>query len=184
MREALAHALTGPINLDEKEGWERPVDRLHALAAAQAVTLNRTARECALASLGVSLLALTAANRADEYSRSVSKLADCLLWLRPRPSSKVAHLVARQAVMEWVVDSCPTCMGRGHITSTAGVQKVCPECDGTAKRRYSDTERQEAMQIDDKEFARANRLLGEAWRFVSLAEAEAIRTAKKLLEKW
>lgn len=183
MREALAHALTGPINLDEKEGWERPVDRLHALAAAQVESFHRTARESALASLGVSLLALKGANRPDEYARSVAKLSDALFWLRPRPSNRLAYLVARQAVMEWVVDSCPTCMGRGHVTSTEGVVKSCPECGGHGKRRYTDEERQEAMQMEDKEFARANRLLGEAWRFVSLAEAEAIKTAKKLLEK-
>lgn len=183
MREALAHALAGPVNLDEQD-WERPVDRLHALAAAQSKSLHRTARESTLASLGVSLIALKQANRPDEYRRSVAKLADTLYWLKPRPSNRLAFLVARQAIMEWVVDACPTCQGRGHVTNTEGVHKSCPECGGHGKRRYSDDERQEAMQIDDKEFARANRLLGDAMRFVSLAEAEAITTARKMLEKW
>lgn len=34
MKESLAHCLSGPINLDEKD-WERPVDRLKAIAYAQ-----------------------------------------------------------------------------------------------------------------------------------------------------
>jgi len=183
MREALAHALTGPINLDEQD-WERPIDRLHALAAAQAVGVNRTARECALSSLGVSLIALKAANRPDEYARAVSKLADCLFWLKPRPSKQAATLIARQAIMESVVDGCPTCMGRGEIFNTEGVVKQCPECRGSGKRRYSDSERQEALQLDGKDFDRANRQLGEALKFLSMAEAEAMKTAKRLLEKW
>lgn len=184
MREALAHALTGPVNLDERDGWERPVDRIHALAAAQAVTINRTARECALASLGVSLLALKAANRADEYQRAVDKLSDCLFWLRPRPSVKQANRIARQAIMESVVDNCPTCLGRGHVTNTEGVVKACHTCHGHGKRRYSDEERQEALQLAGKEFDRATRQLSEALKFVAMAEAEAIKTAKKMLEKW
>ena len=184
MREALAHALTGPVNLDERDGWERPVDRIHALAAAQAVTTNRTARECALASLGVSLIALKAANRADEYARAVSKLADCLFWLRPRPSVKQATLIARQAIMENVVDHCFSCQGRGHVQTDAGVVKACPACGGSGKRRYSDDERREALQMDGKEFDRANRQLGEALQFLAMSEAEAIKTAKRMLEKW
>jgi hypothetical protein len=183
MREALAHALTGPINLDEQD-WERPIDRLHALAAAQAVGVNRSARECALSSLGVSLLALKAANRPDEYSRTLNKLIDCLYWLKPRPSRTVAMVVARQAIMESVVDHCPTCQGRGEIFNTEGVVKQCVECRGSGKRRYSDAERLEALQLDGKEFDRANRQLGEALKFLAMAEAEAIRTAKKLLEKY
>lgn len=184
MREALAHALTGPVNLDERDGWERPVDRIHALAAAQSVTLNRTARECALASLGVSLLALKAANRADEYSRAVDKLSNCLFWLRPRPSVKQANLIARQALMENVVDHCFTCQGRGHVQSEAGVVKACGACHGHGKRRYSDEERQESLQLAGKEFDRANRQLSEALKFLAMAEAEAIKTAKRMLEKW
>lgn len=184
MREALAHALTGPVNLDERDGWERPVDRIHALAAAQAITINRTARECALASLGVSLLALKAANRSDEHARTVAKLVDALMWLRPRPSSKQATIIARQAIMENVVDHCFTCQGRGHVQTDAGVVKACPACGGSGKRRYSDDERQEAMQMSGREFDRANRQLGEALRFLAMAEAEAIKTAKKMLEKW
>lgn len=184
MREALAHALTGPVNLDERDGWERPVDRIHALAAAQAVTLNRTARECALASLGVSLIALKAANRPDEYTRTVEKLMDALMWLRPRPSSKQANLIARQAIMENVVDHCFTCQGRGHVQGDNGVVKACSACGGSGKRRYSDDERKEVLQMEGKEFDRANRQLGEALKFLSMAEAEAIKSAKKMLEKW
>lgn len=183
MREALAHALTGPINLDERD-WERPIDRLHALAAAQAVGVNRTARECALSSLGVSVIALKAANRADEYARAVSKLADCLYWLKPRPSKQIATVIARQAIMETVVDNCPTCLGRGEVFNTEGVVKQCPECRGSGKRRYTDGERREALQLDGKDFDRANWQLGEALRFLSMAEAEAIKTAKQLLERW
>ena len=134
-RESLAHALSGPVSLAEDEWRERPVDRIHALAAAQSA-YGRTARESALSALGVSLIALKSANRADEYVRSVDRLAHLLRKTKPKPNAELRIRIARQAVHEHIVDFCPTCRGTGEIPDQEGLEgaqrmKPCPECGGT-----------------------------------------------------
>ena len=185
MKEALAHALSGPISLAEDEWRERPVDRLHALAAAQSAC-GRTAREAALSALGVSLIALKAANRADEYARSVDRLAHMLRKAKPRPSLEVRTRIARQAVHEHIVDFCGTCQGRGEIPDQEGLEgaqrmKPCPECGGHGKRRYSDSER---LEIVGCEARYCGAWIADAMALISEAESEAVRTANRLLERW
>lgn len=188
MREALAKALSGPINLDE-QAHERPVDRLHALASAQIDRANRTARAAKLASLGVSIIALKHANRPDEYNRSITRLADCLAWPKPRPSQEVRLRVARQAVQEWVIDFCPTCKGVGEVPAQEGLEgaqrmRECPECGGHGKRRYSDAERLTALELEAGDYVKMARWMADAMGFIARAEDEAVRSAKRLLERW
>ena len=188
MRESLARVLSGISNLDEGP-HERPVDRLHALASAQIERANRTARASKLAALGVSLIALKAANRPDEYDRAVSRLAECLAWAKPVKSSDMRMRVSRQAVMEHCVDFCPTCRGAGEIPAQDGLDgaqrmKPCPECGGTGKRRYTDEERRINLLLRAEEYRDGARLMAEAMALISIAEDEAIRTAQKLLERW
>ena len=185
MKEALAHALSGPISLAEDEWRERPVDRLHALAAAQSAC-GRTAREAALSALGVSLIALKAANRADEYARSVDRLAHMMRKIKPRPSLELRIRIARQAVHEHIVDFCGTCQGRGEIPDQEGLEgaqrmKPCPECGGHGKRRYSDSER---LEIVGCEARYCGAWIADAMALISEAESEAVRTANRLLERW
>jgi hypothetical protein len=173
----------------EDEWRERPVDRLHALASAQIVRADRAARASHLAGLGVSIIALKSANRADELSRAIDRLATCLLWRQPSPTEEMAKRIARQAVQECVIDFCPTCHGAGEIPDQDGIDgaqrmKVCPTCGGHGKRRYSNGERIEALQIHPGELHRCNRWIGDALGFISLAEDEAIKTANRLLERW
>ena len=179
MRESLAHALSGPISLQEDEYRERPVDRLHALASA--------ARESHLSALGLSIIALKAANRPDEYVRSVDRLAYFLCRMKNRPNAEMRLRIARQAVMEHIVDFCPTCKGTGEIPAQEGVDgaqrmKECPECGGHGKRRYSDSERMEALGV--KSIKDVERWVAEALGWIAQAEHEATKTAKKLLEKY
>lgn len=188
MREALAKALSGPINLDE-QAHERPVDRLHALASSQIERANRTARASKLSALGVSLIALKHANRADEYARAIDRLADCLLWCRPKADELIRVNVSRQAIMEHCIDFCPTCRGAGEIPAQGGLEgaqrmKSCPECAGTGKRRYTDEERRINLLLDVDDYRTGARLMAEAMGLIALAEDEAIRTAKRLLERW
>lgn len=185
MKESLAHALSGPVSLAEDEWRERPVDRLHALAAAQSA-YGRTAREAALSALGVSLIALKAANRADEYVRAVDRLAHMLRKAKPKPNAELRIRIARQAVHEFIVDFCGTCQGRGEIPDQEGLEgaqrmKPCPECGGHGKRRYSDSER---LELIGGEAKFCGRWMADAMALISEAESEAVRTANKLLEKW
>lgn len=191
MREALARALS-IVNLDEQEYTERPVDRLHALASAQIQRANRSARASKLSSLGVSLIALKAANRPDEYARSVSRLAEALSWCKPSRGSEFRVKIARQAIQEHLIEFCPLCHGTGEVPfhdGLEGAQKMipCPPvegCGGHGKRRYTDRERALAMEIERKDYHAAACLMAEAMGFISLAEDEAIKTAKRLLERW
>ena len=196
MREALAKALSGPINLDE-QAHERPVDRLHALASAQIERANRTARASKLSALGVSLIALKHANRADEYARAIDRLAECLTWRWPKKSAFVRVTVSRQAVMEHCVDFCPRCNGTGEVPAQVGLDgaqrmKPCPSqdadgdsgCGGTGKRRYTDEERRINLLLKPEDYRLGAEMMAEAMALISVAEDQAVRSAKRLLEKW
>ena len=189
MREALAHCLTGPVSLKEDAHRERDVDRLHALACAQVVSCHRTAKASHLSSLGKSFLALKTANRPDELKECITRLAKCLTWIKPKPSEQMRLKLARQAIMESVVDMCPTCKGAGEIPAQDGLDgaqrmKSCPECGGHGRRRYNNLERIEAMEIEPAQLPKVERQLFNAFSFLSQAEAEAVRTAKRLLDRW
>lgn len=187
-KEQFAHCLSGPVSLAEDQWRERDVDRLHALAASQVKNADRAARQSHLASLGVSLIAVKAANRADEYARAVAKLAQMVRReARPRPSNTICLSVSRQAIQEYVVDFCPTCSGKGEVPDLEGLEgaqrmKPCPECGGHGKRRYSDSERAEAIGAENEK--RAAYLISRANYLISMAEDEAIRGARRLLERW
>ena len=188
MREALAKSLSGPVNLDE-QAHERPVDRLHALASSQIERANRTARASKLASLGVSLIALKHANRADEYARAVERLADLLILARPKKSELFRVTISRQAIMEHCIDLCPCCKGAGEIPAQDGLDgaqrmKVCPECGGHGKRRYTDEERRVNLLLKAEEYNMGARFMAEAMGLIAEAEDQAIRSARQLLERW
>jgi len=170
----------------EDEWRERPIDRLHALACAQVIG---TSRQSKLSSLGVSLIALKAANRPDEYNRAISRLAECLEWCKPRPSSLMRVNVSRQAIMEHCVDFCPACKGTGEVRAEDGIDgaqrmKVCPECGGHGKRRYSDEERRVNLLLEAKDYRKGAALMADAMGYIAAAEDQAIRTAARLLERW
>jgi hypothetical protein len=169
----------------EDQWRDRPVDSLHALAAALS-SFGRTARESALATLGVSLIALKSANRADEYVRSVDRLAHMLRKTKPKPNAELRIRISRQAVHEHIVDFCGTCQGRGEIPDQEGLEgaqrmKPCPECGGHGKRRYSDSERVELIGAPLRD---VNRWMADAIALISEAESEAVRSASKLLGRW
>lgn len=186
MREVLAHALSGPVSLMEDDYRERDVDRLHALACAQLSSVRKASH---LASLGVAYIGLKYANREDELPRCIAALERCLAWDRPTPGWRIRTRVAHWAIMETVIDMCPTCQGRGEIPAQDGLDgaqrmKTCPECAGHGKRRYSNAERIYGLQIEPGELAKVERTLGAAISYLAEAEHEAIRGAKRLLDRW
>lgn len=97
--------------------------------------------------------------------------------------------VSRQAITEHIIDFCPTCRGAGEIPAQDGLEgaqrmKPCPECAGTGKRRYTDEERRVNLLLKAEEYRLGARLMAEAMAMIAVAEDEAIRTAKRLLERW
>jgi hypothetical protein len=150
------------------------------------VTAHRTRKEAFLASLGMSYIALKVANRPDEFDRTVDRLARCLSG---KIGSQMRLRIARQAVMEGMVDSCPSCSGTGEVRAyedTEGTQRMkeCPECGGHGKRRYSNQERIEALQIAPGDLVWCERALSEALGYLAAGEKEAILTARRLLERY
>lgn len=197
MREALASVLAGLSSLQEDDFRERPVDRLHALASAQVSNYTRTEREAHLAALGKSWIALRDALRADELPAVVEGLIVCLMWTRPKPTVKAANRAARWTIVERVQENCPTCKGKMQIPDLekmggrifaegdgAVPMRVCPECNGTGKHRYSNRERIEGLGIEAGELHKYSRLLSDAEMWLSQAESQAIRSTVRLLERW
>lgn len=196
-RESLAHALSGPISLQEDEYRERPVDRLHALASSQVVNFTRTEREAHLAALGKSWIALRDAMRVDELPAVRDGLIVCLMWSRPKPTVKAADKAVRWTIIERVHEACPTCKGKMQIPDTdkmggrvfaegdgAVPMRVCPECNGTGKHRYSNQERIAGLEIEAGELHKYARMLADAEMWLSQAESQAVRSTMKLLERW
>lgn len=197
MRESLAHALSGPISLAEDQWRERDVDRLHALAKAQVVNFKRTEREAHLARLGKSLIALGDAIRNDELTGAIDDLASCLAWTKPKPTEEASKKVAYWAIIEKVQSNCPVCKGKREIPDAermagrvfsdgdgAVPMRVCPECNGTGKHRYSNRERIEGLGINPADLHRYAKIISDAEHWISQAEAQALKSAGMILDKW
>jgi hypothetical protein len=191
MKEAFAGVLTGLQGLGSDDSRERPVDRLGALAAIQIRREEQgargaaAAREAVLCALGKELIAFKGANRASAKADAEDIL--CGLLETYRKGLDIARgqtiVIARQAVMEFAIDFCPSCQGATTLPifqRVEGVQPTtdCKACSGTGKRNYSDQERAAAMgKPYDKAMDKAHQLL-------ATAEALALRRGKESLERW
>jgi hypothetical protein len=195
VKEAFIGVLTGLQGLGDGI-TERPVDRLGAMGMAarrvpdQDRAGNQTARgqhacrEATLCALGKDLIAFKGANRASAKADAEDVLAALLasysgIGLKGRQRL----IVARQAVMEFAIDMCPSCSGARKTPDHEGVEGTqptseCLPCHGTGKRRYSDAERTAAM---GRSFDKA---MDKAHELIATAEALAVRRAKEMLERW
>jgi hypothetical protein len=155
------------------------------LGAIQIARSREAQHQAFLCSLGVDLISFKFANRPSAKQDSEDKLAIALGWAqwKLKLSKRAAHEVSIWTVQEWAIDLCPTCKGAGHIPNqerVEGVQpmKPCPSCATTGKRRYSDSERHEALGGPfDKALSVAHGIIGRA-------EDLAVRQAKTMLERW
>jgi hypothetical protein len=189
MKEAFAGVLGGLQGLGSDDYRERPVDRLTALGAiqrrdGQAARGAEAERTALLNALGVRLVAFKFGNCATSRADAEDMLEDILRWptwglsitTRQRPT------IARQAIIEFAIDQCPTCFGAREepMIEAEGTRPmmVCTGCAGSGKRRYSDAERVAAM---GKAFAQE---METAHRIMGWAEALAVRNGMKMLEKW
>lgn len=205
MKEAFAAVLSGMQPLGSDDWRERPVDRLSALGmtarvapdqdrhGAQVKRSVHAEHQSHLASLGVDLIAFKFGNRQVSGADAEDKVAAFLAWQDWWKHGKVAltarqrDAVARWAVREWAFDACPPrphgCGGAmqiPHQANTEGAQRMmlCPKCNGTGKRRYSDNERELAM---GDAFPIG---METAHTIIAQAEALAMRGGMRLLERW
>jgi hypothetical protein len=119
------------------------------------------------------------------------------MWSRPRPTVKAADRVARWVIVERVHENCPTCKGKMEIPDTERMagrvfaegdgaipMRVCPECKGTGKHRYTNAERIDGMGIGGGELHKYERLLCDAEMWLAQAESQAVRSTMRMLERW
>jgi hypothetical protein len=170
--ESLARALSGNLTYDGP-CW----DKLLALSLGSVTNERRTARESLLNSLGVSLMAFKEAMRADYYLRAVNDLRDSLRW-KLKASRKDRQRVAEWAIHEWVKDQCQICKGAAHVFDLRGVERLCPECLGSRKRKYTQAERFEKLGYGG---VRADRAMDAALLQISVAVGFCVRQAREKL---
>lgn len=152
MKQALASALGGLPGLGSTDdGRERPVDRIGALASAQAKAGERLSQETVFRALGALLIGLKA-RRNDFVRDAEDTLCGCLGWDRwtLKLKGKERLRIARWALVEYSMPFCPTCRGATESPNHEDVEgrqpmRQCPSCSGTGLRRFSDSERREAM---------------------------------------
>ena len=181
MKESLVAVLSGYQSLGHDDSRERPVDRLGALAYAQIGPDG----DSFLASLGVDLYCLKYAAREDSREPAAAKLASVLGWERNKLhlSYKQCLKISRWAIGEWVYENCIACGGTKEVPnhqdiSGAQPMKPCEDCLATGLRKWTDSERVQAL-------GRAHgKPLGVAHAYIGASVAEAIRGAKKMLEHW
>jgi hypothetical protein len=192
--EALAVALAGYTTLGESaNGSIRPVDRLHAVGAAQRMATyadrrnaQRTAR---IAELGVDLMRYTRGGIDGAQGDCVEGLAG-LLGKGLAPDAAI--LVAIQAISEFHSPNCKVCKGRRDESGFTVVPNpeiehkldgpvptvVCPSCRGTGARLWTDTERSKSMGCNAgrlrNRMAEAHYLISEAISLVSDMEPRLI----------
>lgn len=159
---ALARALSGNLTYDPNE--ECSWDRLLALHNGSI----GASRQSHLNSLGVSLIAFRHAHRADYYLTAVRQLGQALAWRK----IKNRGAVAKQAITEYVVDMCPSCLGAKELADDRGVTRPCASCNQTGKRKYHDEER-----------GIPGKAMSEAHSLISLSVSIAVRGAMKRLRE-
>ena len=177
MREAFAAVLAGFQSLGHDDCRERPIDRLGALAYAQ--------KNSELASLGVDLIALKYSGREASREPAAQKLADILGWSsnKLKLDERTRLAIARWAITEWVKECCPTCMGTREMPNQQDVDgaqpmKPCTDCGASGLRKWTDKERERVLGED------YGKALGLAHAHIGAAAAEAIRGAKRMLERY
>lgn len=203
--KGLIAVLAGMTSLSHDDARERPVDRLGAAGFGGRVVPDQTReganverashelRQAHLSSLGVDLIRYKFSGAQGAGSDAEDKLSLILGWPTQWAGRKVGlnaaqrDAVACWAIHEWAKDKCPPrpegCGGAREVPSAEAVQGAqpmmdCPKCKGTGVRLWTNEERVEAM---GDVFAVG---MDSAHRIIAHAESLAVRTYKKMLEKW
>lgn len=97
-------------------------------------------------------------------------------------SRTLAHKIARQAVLEWLIPHCRHCSGAKEINEDSGLRIVCRACGGSGVHRYPDRARAIALGVLERSIkmglgARIEKLIDLLTRH----EQEMVNGAKNLL---
>ncbi len=164
---------------------------------------RQAAKDARYVGIGVTTMAVKNGLQPRLFARAVAEIAceilivtkkmlvtDAPIWIetvesRPAviesPEYKAAIAIARAALHQHVIDMCPTCQGKKEVPDhdlpeLEGRQpmKLCGDCNGTGKRKYSDDECGDALKghVSRKH---ARQQIDRALEIIQLAETIAIR---------
>lgn len=152
MFKALAHAFSGPVNMDDAD-----LERIGASAMGSRTVGHAQGtdaeRQAVMVSLGKSLYAYKYSKRQDEYAPAVDYLQAFIRGKLQRMRAASALKLAHEAIAQWMDDACPACHGVGKMQlqeDLEGVQPMldCQACNGTGARRHDPNgSMDEAMEI-------------------------------------
>ena len=171
---------------------------------------QQAAKDARYVAIGITTMAVKNGLQPKMFSRAVAEVAcelliltkkmlvtDAPIWIdtvegRPEaiesPEYKAAIAIARAAMHQHVIDMCPRCGGKKEIPDhdlpeQDGRQpmKMCPDCNGTGKRNYSDTEAADSLKGHVARQHVRNRI-NEAIEIIQLDETIAIRHWAEVLK--
>jgi len=93
-----------------------------------------------------------------------------------RMSRDIAGRVCARVILEWMEDRCKACKGRGMLGVSrqgdeTGTARVCPSCQGTARRRVNQAARCEAIGVDRRRYRDWDGVFTLAERILQSAES-------------
>lgn len=173
LREAVGMALTSS-DLGEKDYRETDIDRVAALG--KAGKLGRLLWHWKYGG--------------DEHGKQA---AFNLLVRRAAKRLKIRHVgedgrdeyetlrrACSHVIAEWLSPNCPQCKGAREIVSKT--LTVCPTCEGSGLRRYSDIERATAIHIDVVHYRKTwDRRVSEITLILAGADAETVAVVRTQL---
>jgi hypothetical protein len=130
-------------NLGMADWSERDIDRVAAMGSAGRVS-----------PLGVDVFRWLYSQDPYAATRVLAQLSRTIREKHPMPAS-FADGIAKQAMREFGDQLCPTCAGRKEEVLANGVKVVCPRCEGTGLRRYSNGARLRGAGFDESTNYRA-----------------------------
>ena len=176
----------------------------------QTNSAQQAAKDARYVTIGMTTMAVKNGLQPRLFARAVAEIAceilivtkkmlvtDAPIWIetvesRPAviesPEYKAAIAIARAALRQHVIDMCPTCQGKKEVPAhdlpeIIGGQpmKLCGDCNGTGKRKYSDDECGDALKGHVARHHARDRI-DRALEIIQLAETIAIRHWSEVLK--
>lgn len=166
LRKLVAAALSSS-NLAVSDISETAIDRIAAMAFADP--------------LGSALWRLRLGHNPQAFRQ-----AHLILASRARricPSLPLRLKLCETVLHEWLDQNCRTCGGRGYKPDAHGVKGLCPTCEGSRVRRYSDVWRMGQMGWNLATYRKWERRFATLHERIAEADAEVYVEIARQLER-
>jgi hypothetical protein len=128
--------------------------------------------------LGVAVARLRCGNDAPASNEVLRLLLGVLQLRAPRSFCEV---VAKEAMREYLLSSCRACKGAGWVPGERAMMKLCMVCSGLKIRRYSDSDRAQAMGLDVSAMPKYGPHVDKLIEALATAESQAVRVVSRQL---